>query len=118
MSRFGNPLPPAEADAPDVLHGWALVDGVSLAMQTFAALEHVLEDLAQQRYAVTVGAPAYETFRLSDPGVPAPVREWGCGVATTPDSWWVHGWVRFEDRMAGLPTCAVEVLAPGPAVAS
>lgn len=107
MSRFGNDRWPAADGEPDVVHGWALVNPGSPALETFAVLERELDEVAQRLGAVAVGAPTYETFLTTDLGVPLPLRIAACQVQAPGPVWFVHGWVRFQAR--SLPAAAREV---------
>jgi hypothetical protein len=108
MSRFGNVRMPAATDEPDVLHGWALVDHSEGALTLFHALERQLEEVAEQLHVVIDSAPTYETFLLTDPGVPASVRTVAEQLLpTTGPTWAVHTWAHFRARTQ--PAAAAEV---------
>jgi hypothetical protein len=107
VSRFGNGRPPGGDGEPDVLHGWGLIDARLPAMVLFSALEERLEDLAQARAAVLLGAPTYETYRLGDPAVPADVHAVAAVIEPIGPLWAVHAWAHFRART--LPAAAREV---------
>jgi hypothetical protein len=99
MSRFGNVRTPAATGEPDVLHGWALVDASEGALSLFHALERQIDEVAGQMGVLVTDAPSYETFLLSDPGVPATVRLVADQMlpAAGP-TWCVHAWAHFQMR--------------------
>lgn len=108
MSRFGNVRLPAATGEPDVLHGWALVDVSEGALTLFHALERQIEQVAGQMGVVVMDAPTYETFLLSDPGVPPSVRRVAEQLLPVPGpTWCVHAWAHFQLRTH--PAAAREV---------
>jgi hypothetical protein len=99
---------PAATDEVDVLHGWALIDHSEGALSLFHALERQLDQVATELHVVIDSAPTYETFLLTDPGVPPTVRAVAEQLLpTTGPTWAVHTWARFRARTQ--PAAAREV---------
>lgn len=71
MTRVGNPFPPAGLGLSNVLHAWSLCDDTTRLWPVVSGLEGQLEEQALAGGTVLITSPSFETFRPTDPYVPA-----------------------------------------------